>query len=92
MSRIAVSDGQAVAGGTVLGWVGATGRATGPHLHFEVRRYGTPVDPVPYLLSAVSVSAAPSGGARPLVCPPNADARPTRDTDPPVARIDRCPR
>lgn len=118
MSRIAVVIGQSVAGGTVLGWVGSTGRSTGPHLHFEVRRYSTPVDPVPYLLSAISagagrrahaggreggrgragaapsdrVAAGATGGARPLVCPPNADARPTRDTDPPVARIDVCPR
>jgi peptidoglycan hydrolase-like protein with peptidoglycan-binding domain len=108
MSRIAAVVGQSVSGGTVLGYVGATGRATGPHLHFEVRRYGTPVDPVPYLLSAVAATGGGAGadsgaddatggdrrvgGARPLVCPPNADARPTRDTDPPVARIDRCPR
>lgn len=99
LSRIAVSVGQPVAGGTVLGWVGSTGRSTGPHLHFEVRRLGTPIDPVPYLLSAVSARAGrdgtasrATGGARPLVCPPNADARMTRDTDPPVARIDVCPR
>lgn len=93
LSRFAAAVGQAVAGGTVLGFVGSTGRTTGPHLHFEVRRFGTPIDPVPLLLSAVSVSRrAGAGGARALVCPPNADARATRDTDPPVARLGRCPR
>ncbi|MDW5598003.1 peptidoglycan-binding protein, partial [Conexibacter stalactiti] len=61
MSRIAVSVGQSVAGGSVLGWVGSTGRSTGPHVHFEVRLFGTPIDPVPRLLNAVSASV---GGAR----------------------------
>ncbi len=45
MSRILVSPGMRVTRGTVLGAVGATGYATGPHLHFEVRRYGVPLNP-----------------------------------------------
>jgi murein DD-endopeptidase MepM/ murein hydrolase activator NlpD len=46
LSRIDVKLGQWVAGGTVLGRVGATGNATGPHLHFEVRVEGAAIDPL----------------------------------------------
>ena len=52
LSRISVWRGESVVGGTRVGYVGATGRATGPHLHFEVRRYGIPINPLPYLLSS----------------------------------------
>jgi murein DD-endopeptidase MepM/ murein hydrolase activator NlpD len=48
-SSMAVVVGQNVAAGTIIGYVGSTGNSTGPHLHFEVRLGGTPVDPVPYL-------------------------------------------
>jgi murein DD-endopeptidase MepM/ murein hydrolase activator NlpD len=48
-SAILVTAGQHVLRGQVIGLVGCTGFCTGPHLHFEVRIHGTPVDPMPYL-------------------------------------------
>jgi murein DD-endopeptidase MepM/ murein hydrolase activator NlpD len=49
MSRIAVKVGDIVSTGRVLGYVGDTGYATGPHLHFEVRKNGVPQNPKYYM-------------------------------------------
>jgi murein DD-endopeptidase MepM/ murein hydrolase activator NlpD len=54
LSEITSWVGENVVGGTRIGYVGSTGYSTGPHLHFEVRRYDTPIDPVPLLLDAVA--------------------------------------
>jgi len=48
-SRVAVSCGQDVTQGEVIAYSGCTGFCTGPHVHFEVRVNGTPVDPLGYL-------------------------------------------
>jgi murein DD-endopeptidase MepM/ murein hydrolase activator NlpD len=45
LSALAVSAGQMVPTGMVIGYVGATGQATGPHLHYEIRIGGAAVDP-----------------------------------------------
>ncbi len=65
MSRIAVAEGQHVHKGDVIGYVGSTGRSTGPHLHYEVRIAGEAVNPLPYL----QVAEAYAG----LALPANAD-------------------
>ncbi len=45
LDSMSVKVGQQVAAGDIVGCVGETGRVTGPHLHFEVRRDGKPIDP-----------------------------------------------
>jgi len=49
MVRTAVSWGEPVRAGDLIGYMGSTGNSTGPHLHFEVRFAGVPGDPMPYL-------------------------------------------
>jgi murein DD-endopeptidase MepM/ murein hydrolase activator NlpD len=49
LSAIAVLPGQHVLRGQVIGYVGQSGRATGPHLHYEVRVHNVPVNPHKYL-------------------------------------------
>src|SRR3954451_4851349 len=64
MSRLASHVGQRVHQGQVIGYVGTTGDATGPHVHFETRVNGRAVDPAPYLSGSKRVrSAHASSGA-----------------------------
>ena len=51
LSAVMVSTGQVVAQGQLIGLMGATGRASGPHLHFEIRYEGIPQNPIDLLSS-----------------------------------------
>jgi len=59
LSRIDVLPGQAVRRGEVVARSGSTGRSEGPHLHYEVRNHGSPVNPHKYLRSADFALSAP---------------------------------
>jgi murein DD-endopeptidase MepM/ murein hydrolase activator NlpD len=58
MSEVLVEEGQDVEPGAVLGRIGSTGRSTGPHLHYEVRVDGEPVDPTRFLRAGSGLLAA----------------------------------
>jgi murein DD-endopeptidase MepM/ murein hydrolase activator NlpD len=61
LSRFAVSAGSRVAGGVRIGYVGTTGHSTGPHLHFEVRLNGVPINPEPLFLASSSLGKLQAG-------------------------------
>ncbi len=54
MFKVKVRAGQKVKRGEVIGYVGSTGKSTGPHCHYEVRRNGEPVDPVYYFYNDIT--------------------------------------
>lgn len=56
MSKISVSVGDAVQRGTIVGKVGSSGRSTGPHLHYEVRREGTAIDPLKFIKAGRAIA------------------------------------
>jgi murein DD-endopeptidase MepM/ murein hydrolase activator NlpD len=56
MSRVLVKAGDEVASGDVIGLSGNTGRSTGPHLHYEVRRNGSALDPMHFLNSGMKLT------------------------------------
>lgn len=52
LSRLAVAAGDNIKKGDLIGYVGSTGRSTGPHLHYEVRVEGLAVNPIPYMVES----------------------------------------
>ncbi len=48
-SRLAVSEGETVTQGQIIGYVGNTGNSTGPHCHFEIQQNGTPLNPLNFI-------------------------------------------
>lgn len=58
LSGFAITAGEQVTRGQVIGYVGTSGRSTGPHLHYEVRIHNTPVNPYSYLRETVEQLAA----------------------------------
>ncbi len=71
MSRLNVYSGQRVRKGDVIGYVGSTGRSTGPHLHYEVRIAGLAVNPVPYMQAdAFDTALAANTASGPAVARP----------------------
>ena len=89
MSRVTAHSGQSVSGGDGIGYVGSTGHSTGAHLHFEIRRNGTPVNPWPYLLSGTAKITGP--GTTELHAEPHDCAPPSGPgTDPRTARLVDC--
>ena len=63
LSGFAVTSGQRVQRGDVIGYVGESGRSTGPHLHYEVRINDTPVNPYKYLRMTVAHSGGFAAGS-----------------------------
>ena len=57
MSRLAVAAGERVKKGDLIGYVGSTGRSTGPHLHYEIRVDGVAVNPIPYMVESQAQQA-----------------------------------
>jgi murein DD-endopeptidase MepM/ murein hydrolase activator NlpD len=62
LSGYAVAAGEFVRKGQLIGFVGSTGRSTGPHLHYEVRVAGEAVDPTPYMVDTQLASVNPTLG------------------------------
>ena len=90
LSSITVGRGSAVAGGVRVGRIGATGRATGPHLHFELRHDGVPIDPMPYLLPSTSLAKRLFRSARSERCHHSAKPAPPLRQRPRTAVLVGC--
>ncbi len=54
MVRVKAPNGKSIKRGEVIGWVGSTGKSTGPHCHYEVHKYGKELDPVYFFYNDLS--------------------------------------
>ena len=54
MVRVKSNPGQKVTRGEIIGWVGSTGKSTGPHCHYEVHKNGNKIDPVYFFYNDLS--------------------------------------
>lgn len=87
LRRIQAREGDVITAGKRIGQVGSTGRATGPHLHFEVRLEGNPVDPTMALTIAQLQREAPEQGkVAAFALSPEMQTHATSDLDPPKTR------
>jgi murein DD-endopeptidase MepM/ murein hydrolase activator NlpD len=87
LRRIDTKKGAAITAGDAIGQVGATGRATGPHLHFEVRLDGAPVSPIAAMSVAALQRESPlAGRLAALSLSPELQAAAESEVDPPKQR------
>jgi murein DD-endopeptidase MepM/ murein hydrolase activator NlpD len=87
LRRIETTKDAAITAGERIGEVGSTGRATGPHLHFEVRLDGSPVSPISALAIATLQRESPlAGRLAALSLSPELQAIAESDVDPPKQR------
>ncbi|MGB8700053.1 MAG: peptidoglycan DD-metalloendopeptidase family protein [Thermosynechococcaceae cyanobacterium] len=89
-SQLYVTVGQSVTRGQPIAAVGSTGLSTGPHLHFEVRRAGEPIDPMPFL-SSFAANTPPQVSNAPGQLPYSITPLPTGPVLPPPPNVPVLP-
>lgn len=71
LSRLAVVPGEEVHSGETIAYSGSTGRSTGPHVHYEIRLAGTPVNPYKYMTRSERLAASTKSPAKQAATPLN---------------------